>query len=134
VAVHVLVFLATSEEPVPSGLLAASVSTNPVVIRRILGALRREGLVAATPGPRGGFVLARPARSITLDRVHRAVEGGAAPCAHRPSGRCPVGKHVSGVLSRIGRTAEQAFLRSLRARTLESAVREVRRRAGRSLR
>jgi Rrf2 family protein len=130
VAVHLLVFLAVSEDPVPSGLLAASVSTNPVVIRRLLGALRRAGLVRATPGPRGGFSLARRPASISLDRVYRLVEDrGAAPRSHRPSSRCPVGRNVSEVLEGIGRHAERGFLRALSGRTVETAVREVRRRA-----
>ena len=131
VAVHLLVFLALSDEPVPSSLLAESVATNAVVIRRLLGLLRRAGLVRATPGPRGGFVLARPARSITLERVYRAVEeGGAAPHAHHPSSRCPIGRNVAEVIGLIGRRAERGFLHALAGRTVESAVREVRRLAG----
>jgi len=131
VAVHVLVFLAMSEEPVPSGLLAESVSTNPVVIRRLLGTLRRAGLVRATTGPRGGFVLARRPSAIPLDRVHRLVEqGGAAPPSHRPSSKCPVGKNVCEVIDGIGRAAERGFLRALSRSTVETAVRDVRRRVG----
>jgi Rrf2 family protein len=130
VAVHLLVYLAMADGPVSSGTLAASVSTNPVVIRRILGRLRRKGLVAARPGPRGGFVLARAPASVTLESVHRAVEeGGAAPPAHRPSRRCPVGRHVAEVIDGIGCDAEGAFLRALARRTLAGAVAEVRRRA-----
>ncbi|HEX8852924.1 MAG TPA: Rrf2 family transcriptional regulator, partial [Pyrinomonadaceae bacterium] len=74
VAVHALTLLAwAGEEPVKSEYLACSVNTNPVVIRRILCALARAGLVTSQTGASGGSRLARPAAEITLREVYRAV-------------------------------------------------------------
>ena len=129
VAVHVLVLLALGDEPVSSALLAGSVGTNPVVIRRLLGLLRRAGLVRGRIGPGGGFQLARPAGAITLEDVFLAVEGGgAAPARHRPNAACPVGGAVPQVLRRIGERAERAFLASLAGETLADTARGVSRR------
>ncbi len=41
----------------------------------ILGDLRRAGLVTARRGPEGGFMLARPAASVSLADVFRAIDG-----------------------------------------------------------
>ena len=110
VAIHVLVLLAAVEEPATSAFIAGSVRTNPVVIRRILGRLKRAGLVAGRSGPRGGFRLARPPRRISLAEVYVAVEqGGAGPRTHRPNPRCPVAKHVTGVIASVGTGAGPNF-------------------------
>ena len=54
-AVHILTLLANAEgENVKSGLIAASVNTNPVVIRRVLSQLNQAGLVASQTGAFGG--------------------------------------------------------------------------------
>jgi len=128
IAVHMLVLLALGEEIQNSATIAGSVRTHPVVIRRILGLLVRAGLVTGRTGPHGGFRLARTADSITLDEVFRAVEqDGAAPPAHRPNPKCPVGRHVADVLGTIGERAEQAFLGSLARETVAGAARRVRR-------
>jgi Rrf2 family protein len=134
VAVHTLVMLALFDEPQNSTRIAESVDTNPVVIRRILGLLERAGLVHGRTGPGGGFRLARPAHAITLEQVFRAVEAsGAAPAAHRPNRKCPVGRTVSVVLAAIGKRAERAFLSALAGQTLADAVGQVRRGAGAGL-
>jgi len=126
-AVHILVMLALEDGPKTSGIIAQSVSTNPVVIRRILLLLERAGLVTGRMGTGGGFRLARAARGITLAEVFRAVDAdGAAPPAHRPNPRCPVGSRVGVLLNDIGRQVEGAFLGALAARTLAAVTREVR--------
>lgn len=43
---------------------------------KVLQALRRAGLVRARRGQGGGFVVARPAREITIQEVIAAVESG----------------------------------------------------------
>jgi Rrf2 family protein len=129
VAVHVLSLLALQDgEPVTSDYVASSVKTNPVVIRRLLGLLRRKGLVRIQPGPRGGARLVRPAAKILLADVYRAVEDGQVLGLHKnpPNARCPVGRHIGGVLSRVFGEAEAALEATLRRRTLEDVVGGVR--------
>src|SRR5436305_12368211 len=94
VAVHVLALLARAgDEPVKSDSIAASVNTNPVVIRRILCALGRAHLITSQPGAAGGSRLARVPEQISLRAVYRAVEGGDTFLLHRqpPTRRCVVG-------------------------------------------
>ncbi len=44
-------------------------------LAKIMQQLARQNLVRSRRGPRGGYALARPARSITLRQVIEAVEG-----------------------------------------------------------
>ena len=125
VAVHVLSVIALGDdEAVTSDYIAGSVRTNAVVVRRLLGKLRRVGLVRIQPGPRGGARLARPASRILLSDVYRAVEEGQVLALHKnpPNPRCPVGRNIGGVLSRIFGEAEAAMEATLRRRTLADVV------------
>lgn len=61
VGLHILVHpVDRAGAAVPSAEIATSVDTNPVVIRRLLAALGRAGLVSAQQGAAGRFTLARP--------------------------------------------------------------------------
>ena len=74
VAVHALAWMALAQrqgrDVLTSDQVAASVNTNPVIIRRCLGDLRRAGLVGVRHGAGAGWSLARPAGEITLLEVH----------------------------------------------------------------
>ena len=60
VAVHTLTLILQGQgEPVTSEAIAGSVNTNPVVIRRVLGALRGADLVLSQGGNGGGWRLTR---------------------------------------------------------------------------
>lgn len=75
--VHTLVVLAAEPETLQtSSDIAKKLNTNPVVIRRVLAALQKAELVTSQKGPSGGSRLSRPAKSITLRDVYRAVESG----------------------------------------------------------
>jgi len=100
VAAHTLAYLAhmeatTPERAVSSGELAASVPTNPVVVRRVTAMLAKAGLIGTRTGANGGAWLAVPAASIGLDTVLRAV-GGCAKLGVAPPGvaGCPVGAKI----------------------------------------
>lgn len=128
VAVHLLAVQAVKpEHPLTSDFLAGSVNTNPVVVRRILGMLRRAGLVVVQPGPRGGSRLAKPAERIRLAEVYRAVEKGELLGLHKspPSRFCPVGRNIGGVLAEIFCEAERAMEKVLEKRTLAEVVAAV---------
>ena len=48
-------------------------------LERIAALLKKAGLVRATRGAHGGYLLARPPREITMDAVVLALEGAIAP-------------------------------------------------------
>lgn len=48
----------------------------PKYLAKALQALAAAGLIASTPGPRGGYALAKPASAIRLIDIVDAVEGG----------------------------------------------------------
>src|SRR3954468_6690239 len=75
VSVHILAYLAyRGKTAVPSAEIASSVDTNPVVIRRLLGALLKARLVTAQKGATGGFALAKAPEKISLRDIYRAVD------------------------------------------------------------
>ena len=100
VAAHTLAYLAhkeatSAERAISSGELAASMPTNPVVVRRVTSLLSKAGLIGTRTGANGGAWLKRPAASITLDVVLRAVHG-CAKLGVAPPGveGCPVGEKI----------------------------------------
>lgn len=128
-AVHVLTWIAfdrrgTDKELATSQRIATSVNTNPVVIRRCLGELRDAGLVQATRGRAGGWVLTRDAAQITLLDVYLAVGGEeifAMPAAP-PNGECYVGYGIQPVLARVYDAAANALCNTLRKTTIADVL------------
>lgn len=111
VAVHIASLLATMEgQPCTSEWIAGSVNTNPVVVRRLLSALAKAGLVSSTRGSTGGSVLARPPERISLLDIHRAVDDDDEPALHNqpPNPACPVGRNIQSVLVRVIERADAA--------------------------
>jgi len=122
VALHILAVLAhqKTKAPVCSKLIAQSVGTNPVVIRRLMTALEEAGLVASHAGRHGGFSLARPPQAISLADVYRAVEDTTLfkPHTSPPNSACPVGARIEAALARPLAAAERGLLAALAGSTL----------------
>jgi Rrf2 family protein len=117
VAVHVLTLLAVTPtgELLTSDRMAGSVNTNPVVIRRILGQLKKAGLVEVRAAA-GGTYLRRPAATITLLDVYRAVEvveGNLFSMHDKPNPKCPVGRNIQAALDDTLRQAQAALEQQL---------------------
>jgi len=70
---HVLLHMAEQSGPATSELLAKAMSTNPVVIRRIMAGLREQGYVRSEKGHGGGWTLARDLAEITLRDIYDAL-------------------------------------------------------------
>lgn len=133
VATHILTLLALNRaELVTSEFIAGSVNTNPVVIRRVLGALRTARLVTSQGGNGGGWQLVGDPEAITLREVYRAVEDeGLFPLHHRPPNpNCPVGRHIQHALTGHFAAATQAMEAELARTTVADVLREVQVRAG----
>ncbi|HEV7869535.1 MAG TPA: Rrf2 family transcriptional regulator [Chthoniobacteraceae bacterium] len=124
-ALHVLAVLAMHPGTgVTSKLLGASVNTHPVVIRRLISALRKAGFVCCASGAKGGATLCRPPEEISLDAIYQAIQPARAFAAHpqQPDAGCPVGRQIKTVLADVFSTAEQALHESLAQRTLADVV------------
>lgn len=117
VAVHVLTLLAVTPpgELLTSDRMAGSVNTNPVVIRRILGQLKKAGLVEVRAAA-GGTYLRRAPADITLLDVYRAVEvveGDLFSMHDKPNPNCPVGRNIQAALDDTLRRAQAALEQQL---------------------
>ena len=131
IAIHVLSFMAAVEkkrpDPITSDQIASSVATNPVVIRRILGPLRRAGIVASRRGAHAGWNLARRADAITLLDVYEAVEGGSLFGLHcnPPNPNCRIARGIKPALGRIYGGLEAQLKRGLSKTTIAQVLPEA---------
>jgi DNA-binding IscR family transcriptional regulator len=131
VGIHALAWMALAQrqgrEVLTSDQVAASVKTNPVIIRRCLGDLRRAGLVGVRHGAGAGWSLARPAEEITLLDVHDAVGQEPPFGLHHavPNLECPVGRGIRPALSRVYGGIDQALRRELAAVSVADVLRDT---------
>ena len=130
VALHILAYVALrgqTHEPITSDMIAESVNTNPVVIRRILGTLRKANLVNSQPGTGGGWTLAQPANKITLLQIYRAMKESPLFAVHHhpPNERCPIGQNMISVLNVYFAQAESAIEKQMDGVTFDQITHAV---------
>ncbi len=116
VAIHVLCLLAHEQEgPVTSDYIAGSVNTNPVVIRRLLAALRKAGIVRSQGGGQGGWVLERKPEKISLLDIYHLVSPGTVFALHhkQPNPRCPIGRSIQRGIGGYYQRAQKGMEREL---------------------
>ena len=124
-AVHVLTVLAYKDgDRVTSGLLASSVNTNPVVIRRLLLVLQEAKLVETRKGVGFGSRLSRSPARINLAQILRAVEDSETFVLppKKPNQACPVGHCIQSAIGKVFTSARDALERDLEKTTLADLV------------
>lgn len=118
VAIQILIILAwvPDEVKVTSEILAKSVNTNPVLIRRIMGYLKRGDLITVPKGI-GGAKLTKDPDEITLLDVYKVVElteeNQLFGLHDSPNPYCPIGRKINSVLKPHLDTAREALENSL---------------------
>ncbi|WP_159912500.1 Rrf2 family transcriptional regulator [Pantoea sp. 18069] len=117
---HVLLHLAQAQAPLTSESLAAAMSTNPVVLRRLMGGLRDAGFVTSGKGHGGGWRVSVPLDQVTLGDVHAALGAPALVSLgfreDRPE--CVVAQVVNESLQAAMQEAQAALLARLGSITL----------------
>jgi len=120
-AVHTLSLITVNPGDCTGDFIAASVNTNPVIIRRIMGMLKKAGLVDVRPGVGGASLLKSP-EEITLLDVYRAVdvieENELFRIHEQPNYKCPVGRNIERVLQSELKEAQAAMEHRLAQTTL----------------
>lgn len=124
VAVHMLALIELNRtKPSTSDLMALSVGTNPVVIRQLMSALKKAGLIETQSGV-PGCRLSRPQEDISLLDIYRAVRKdpnssifGFHPA---PNPMCPVGRNIEDALDEPLFIAQTALENALEGFTLQN--------------
>ena len=117
---HVLVHMGLLGGRETSERIAEMLNTNPVVVRRTLGALRAYGIVDSEGGRGGGWKLLRPLDRITVLDVQRALNDGAIlrPPVSRDHPACPVERASNSVLEEAYAVAEAELMEKYGSMTL----------------
>lgn len=132
IAVHCLIFIHEygDKKRVTSELLALSAGCNPVTIRTILSALKKDGILSVRPGT-GGASFNCPLEAVSLYRICMAVEPDALKkfigIHGMPSPLCPVGKRIHAVLHAPYSKVRGDLKASLQSITLKELVDEYHR-------
>ncbi|MFD3257051.1 Rrf2 family transcriptional regulator [Paenibacillus lentus] len=126
IAVHIMSLLAIAPNShSTSEWIAESVGTNPVVIRRILGQLKKAELVQVRAGSGGAYLL-KGLNEVNLLEVYRAVdvveEGQLFHIHQEPKPECPVGANIQAVLQLLLIRAQEAMEKVLQEITMEELV------------
>ena len=131
VAVHVLILISESPNPLNSDQMAGSVGTNASYIRKILALLKKAEIV---DGHRGisGYSLTVVPEQLTLLQIYQAVMEESdihlLDIHQNPSDQCIVGRHIRPALTEMFTNIEDAFARSLVGKTLADCIANIRNR------
>ena len=127
IAVHCLIFIYEygEDKKVTSELLSLSTGCNPVTIRNIVSALKKDGIIDVKFGT-GGAKLAVPIQDISLYRICAAVDPKAIDKmigVHSiPSPFCPIGRNIGSVLDRTYDTIKEDVISSMKSITMVRIV------------
>lgn len=129
VGIHILALLEINKAGLnTSEFIAGSVNTNPAVVRKITGMLKKAGLVEVQPGIAG----AKPAKDIseiTLLDVYRAVnvvqEDELFSVHDKPNLDCPVGRNIQSSVESLFSAAQRALEKELESKTIKDVVEEI---------
>lgn len=125
-AIHVMALLSVRrDENLTSTQLAGSVNTNPVVIRRLIGDLKKAGLVNTTQG-KAKIDLVKSPETTTLLEIYEAVDNSQLLNVDVNTNlNCRIGGNIQSVLENFyDEIAEQAK-KQMAEKTLASIIDEI---------
>lgn len=128
-AIHMFACIDTfTDQKMTSDFMAASIGTNPVIVRKLLQQLKAAGLIEVSRGT-GGVTVTKPLNEITFLDIYKAVE-----CTpdeelfhfhENPNQACPVGKNIHHVLDDKLAKVQEAMESELAAITLADVKRDI---------
>lgn len=129
VGIHVVTLIEYNKDGITSSeFLASSVNTNPALIRKIMGMLKKADLIEVRPGI-AGAKLTRNLTEITLYDVYKAVnvvEENELFSVHETANpKCPVGRNIQSTIEPIFETAQLAMEKVLKNVTLEDVRKDI---------
>lgn len=126
-AVHILAYIDIyHDSDLSSTAIAASVESNPALVRRLMVALRRAGLLATQQGTATPRLARQPAKISLLD-VYRAVEeeGNLLHVDDKTNPKCVVGGNIQETLRVAYDEVQRAAEAQMAQITLASLVDDI---------
>ena len=119
--------LATGHGPISAALIAKRQGLSVAYLEQLLHRLKKEGFVSSVRGPRGGYILAKEPRRITMAEVVELLDGYHVAF----NGKVQSGeRHARSIAQVVWRCVHERLLQSLDAVTLDDLCEEVRATAG----
>lgn len=117
---HVLIHMALRERVMSSVEIAQMLTTNPVVVRRMLAGLRDGGFVETSKGPGGGWRVVKSLEAMTLRDIFDALDRPGINVSHATQDHpaCPVEAAVNVALADVDNAVTDMMLTSYAATTL----------------
>ncbi|WP_099205048.1 Rrf2 family transcriptional regulator [Scatolibacter rhodanostii] len=127
VSIHILSLIALKEEEsITSEYIAGSVNTNPALVRRLMSALKKAGLIEAQTKI-GVTGLAKSPEEISLLQIFKAVEKEQKLFGihQNTNHKCPVGAKIGNVLEHINSQVQTEFEKELNALRLSDILADL---------
>lgn len=126
-AVHILAYISICQDSdLSSATIAASVESNPALVRRLMGALRRGGLLATQQGSATPKLSREPA-AITLLAIYQAVEddGNLLHVDDKTNPNCVVGGNIQDTLREAYAEVQTAAEAQMKEITLARLIGDI---------
>ncbi|MCI8602753.1 MAG: Rrf2 family transcriptional regulator [Ruminiclostridium sp.] len=127
IAIHCLIFIYEygEEKRITSELLSLSTGCNPVTVRNIMSALKKDNIISVKFGS-GGAKICCPLDKISLYRICKAVEpdmlNKLIGIHSAPSPLCPIGRNIHAVLDKSYEKIRIDLVESLNAITMKEII------------
>lgn len=121
ISIHILTLLYQNEgEWLSSDYLAGSMNINPVLVRKELSNLRKNGFILSKEGKNGGCMLAKSANSIYISEIFEAISPKKilGTDFDKPNPLCPIGRQINEHLAALSLEVKQTITNSLKEETL----------------
>lgn len=134
--------LAQGQTPVSAALIAKRQFLSVAYLEQLLHRLKKEGVVHSVRGPRGGYVLAKGPRLITMGEVVRVLDGSPEANGHqkgngghgrRKAAAHTPARHAERIAGAVWRCVHERLAQSLDGVTLQDVCDEVKTIAGEPL-
>lgn len=130
IAVHMITAIDyfKDSEKVTSNFLAGSAGANPVIVRNVMGNLKKSGIIEISQG-KSGISLAKGLDEITFYDVYQAVDcvddEGLFHFHENPNIKCPVGRNIHLAMDEKLQRVQDTMENELRHITIADVAADV---------
>lgn len=123
--IHILALLAKyPDQWLSSEWIAESISINPVMVRKELSLLHKQGWAMSKKGKEGGSMLTRSSCEISMADIFNAVKNSNVLGKKNTCGEtnCPVGKKINVELEKLFEETDEIVVNFLKEKSLKEFV------------